>query len=173
MEMKMSKLKKALLLAVATLSAVYPSIISAQSKNGLVGTWKLLSASYVMDNGQTNKEPYGPHPTGFITYTTDDRFMVTIALDGRKPLSVNDPITAPVEERAQAFATFGAYAGRYTFTGDKVIHHVEVAWIQNWVGTDQVRLVTLNGDRLTLRTLSSPIGGVSHTAELVFERIIK
>lgn len=109
--------------------------------------------------------------SGFITYTPDDRFMVTIAFGGRKPLSVNDPITAPVEGRAQAFATFGAYAGRYTFTGDKVIHHVEVAWIQNWVGADQVRLVTLKGDRLSLRSLSSPIGGVSHTAEIVFERV--
>jgi Lipocalin-like domain len=168
--MNMNKAKKALLLTVATLSAVYPSISSAQSKNGLVGTWKLLSASYVMDNGQINQEPYGLHPTGFITYTTDDRFMVTIAFDGRKTLSVNDPITAPVEERAQAFATFFAYAGRYTFTGDRVIHHVEIALLQNWVNTDQVRLVTLKGDRLSLRTLSSPIGGVSHTAELVFER---
>jgi len=45
----------------------------AQSKTDLVGTWKLLSVSYVMDNGQTNKEPYGPHPTGLITYTADDR----------------------------------------------------------------------------------------------------
>jgi hypothetical protein len=169
--MNMNKAKKALLLTVATLGVVFPSVSAARSKNGLIGTWKLLSVSYVMDNGQTNKEAYGPHPTGFITYTTDDRFMVTIAFDGRKALSVNDPITAPVEERAQAFATFGAYAGRYTFTGDKVIHHVEVAWIQNWVGTDQVRLVTLKGDRLSLRSLSSPIGGVSHTAELVFERI--
>jgi hypothetical protein len=167
----MNKLKIALLLAVATISAVYPSISSARSKNGLVGTWKLLSASYVMDNGQINQEPYGPHPTGFITYMTDDRFMVTIAFGGRKPLSVNDPITAPVEERAQAFATFGAYGGRYTFTGDKVVHHVEVAWLQNWVGTDQVRLVTLKGDRLSQRSLSSPIGGVSHTAELGFERM--
>lgn len=167
----MNKAKKALLLTAATLSAVYPSISSAQSKSGLVGTWKLLSASYVMDNGQTNKEPYGVHPTGFITYTADDRMMVLIAFDGRKPLSVNDFITAPAEERAQAFATFGAYAGSYTFTGDRVIHHIEVASLQNWVSTDQVRLVTLKGDRLSLRTLSSPIGGVSHTAELVFERI--
>ena len=163
-------MKKALLLTVATLGVVFPGS-TGQSKNGLVGTWKLLSASYVMDNGQTNKEPYGLHPSGFITYTADGRMMVTIAFDGRKPLSVNDPISAPVEERAQAFATFMAYAGSYIFTGDRVIHHVEVASIQNIVSTDQVRLVTLKGDRLSLRTLSSPIGGVSHTAELVFERI--
>ena len=167
----MKMMKKALLLTVATLGVAFPSVSAAPSKNALVGTWKLLSVSYVMDNGQINQEPWGPHPTGFITYTHDDRFMATIAFGGRKQLSVNDPITAPVEERAQAFATFGAYAGRYTFTGDKVIHHVEVAWIQNWVGTDQVRLVTLKGDRLSLRSLSSPIGGVSHTAELVFEHI--
>ena len=159
-----------MLLTVVTLG-VFPSVSAARSKHGLVGTWKLLSASYVMDNGQTNKEPYGPHPTGSINYTADDRMMVMIAIDGRKPLSVNDPITAPAEERAQAFATFVAYAGRYTLTGDRVIHHVEVASIQNWVNTDQMRLVTLKGDRLSLRTLSSPIGGVSHMAELVFERI--
>ena len=137
----------------------------AQSKADLVGTWKLVSVSYVMPNGQTNKEPYGPHPTGLITYTAGDRMMA------RKPLSVNDYITAPAEERAQAFATFVAYAGRYTFTGDKVIHHVEVASLQNLVHTDQVRLVILQGDKLTLSTLSSPVGGVSHNAELVFERI--
>jgi hypothetical protein len=145
--------------------------ILAQSKSDLVGTWKLLSVTYVMNNGQTNKEPYGPHPTGFITYTADHRMMATIAFDGRKPLSVNDFISAPAEERAQAFATFVAYAGRYTFTGDKVVHHVEVASLQNLVHTDQVRLVTLKGDRLSLRTPSSPVGGVSHDAELVFERI--
>jgi hypothetical protein len=143
----------------------------AQSKADLVGTWKLVSVLYVMDNGQTNKEPYGPHPTGLVTYTADDRMMAMIAFDGRKPLSVNDYITAPAEERAQAFATFVAYAGRYTFTGDKVVHHVEVSSLQNLVHTDQVRLVTLKGDRLSLRMPSSPVGGVSHDAELVFERI--
>jgi hypothetical protein len=169
--MEMNKMENVLLLTVATRAAVFPSISPARSKNGLVGTWELLSASYVMDNGQTNPELYGLHPTGFMTYTTDDRVMVMIAFDGRKPLSFNDPIPAPVEERPQAFATFFAYAGGYTFTGDRVIHHIEVASDQNWVSTDQVRLVTLKDDRLNLRTLSSPIGGVSHSTELVFQRI--
>jgi hypothetical protein len=162
---------KALFLALIVCSFGFPSLGTAKPNERLVGTWKLLSVSYVMDNGKTNKEPYGPHPTGFITYTADDRMMVTIAFDGRKPLSVNDFITAPAEERAQAFATFVAYAGRYTFSGDKVVHHIEVASIQNLVQTDQVRLVTLLGDKLTLSTPSSPVGGVSHAAELVFERV--
>ena len=70
--------------------AIGQEIGSAQSKTDLVGTWQLVSVLYVMNNGQTNKEPYGPHPTGLITYTADDRMMAMIAFDGRKPLSVND-----------------------------------------------------------------------------------
>lgn len=162
---------KALLLTVALASVLaLPCTGKAQGKEALAGTWKLLSASYFVANKIVDRQPYGPHPAGFITYTTDGRVSVTVAFDGRKPLSVNDFIMAPAEERAQAFATFFAYAGRYTFTGDKVIHHVEVASIQNWVNTDQVRLVTLRGDRLSLTTASS-IGGMSHTAELDFERV--
>ncbi len=42
----MSKMKKALLLTVATLGAVFPSISTAQPKNGLAGTRKLLSVSW-------------------------------------------------------------------------------------------------------------------------------
>ncbi len=45
---------------------------------------------------------------------------------------------------------FVAYAGRYSFRGDRVIHHVELSLFPNWVGTDQQRWVELAGDRLTL-----------------------
>ena len=165
-------MRKGLLLPTAAACILaFSQMGTTQGKETVVGTWKLLSASYLVGNQLVNGHPYGLQPTGLITYTGDGRVMVAVAFDGRKPLSVNDFITAPAEERAQAFATFFAYAGRYTFTGNKVVHHVEVASIQNWVNTDQVRLVTLRGDRLSLRTLSSSIGGVPHTAELVFERV--
>jgi len=52
----------------------------------------------------------------------------------------------------KAFSTVIAYAGRYTFTGDKIVHHVEASWMPNQVGTDMVRSVKLEGDRLNLRT---------------------
>jgi len=32
-----------------------------------------------------------------------------------------------IEEKVEQFDTFAAYAGSYTFTGDQVIHHVEIA----------------------------------------------
>ena len=45
-----------------------------------------------------------------------------------------------------------AYAGRYTFAGDRVTHRVEAASVQNWVNTDLVRTVKFQGNRLIIRT---------------------
>jgi len=139
----------------------------AQSKADLVGTWKLVSASYTTDKGQVVKDAYGRNPTGFLTYTAEGRMMAIIASDGRKPLSVNNQVTAPVEERAEAFTTIVAYAGRYSVADRKVIHHVEVSVVQNEVNTDKVRtIVKLEGKRVTLR-----VDGARITAELVWERM--
>jgi len=43
-----------------------------------------------------------------------------------------------------------AYAGRYTFHGNRIIHHVELSLFPSWVGTDQERSVELAEDRLTI-----------------------
>lgn len=144
----------------------------AQSPGDLIGTWKLVSASSVTADGKTNDAPYGLGPTGFLSYSRDGRMTAIISNGGRAPLSVADRITAPVDERAQAFATFLAYAGRYTVTGATVTHHIEAASIQNWVNGDQLRFFRLEGDRLTVRTPSTySSGGQTQTIELVWERI--
>jgi CubicO group peptidase (beta-lactamase class C family) len=80
-------------------------------------------------------------------------------------------LAPPAEERAQAFSTLVAYAGTYTFTGDKVIHHVEIDALQNRVGSDQVRFVTLQGNRLILKTPPISRGGGQQILELVWERL--
>jgi len=129
-----------------------------------------LSITNTTDTGEI-KTLMGQKPTGFITYTADGRMSVVITAEARKPLSVNDRIAAPAEERAEAFSTVIAYAGRYTFTGDKVVHHVEVSWMPNQVGTDLVRSVKLEGDRLILRTTPTQQGGVQITTDLVWERL--
>ena len=158
-------------LAVALVVMALPSNGIAQSKDALVGTWKLVSARDTPERGEV-RDAFGRNPTGFLTYTADGRMMAIVTFDGRKPLSVPDYISAPSEERAAAFATLIAYAGTYTLTGDRVIHHVEAAWMQNYVKTDQVRfIVKLQGDRLTLRTPPFLKGGVQlANQELVWER---
>ena len=97
--------------------------------------------------------------------------MAIISDDGRKPLSVADRVSAPADERAQAYSTFMAYAGRYTYTCDRVVHHIEVASLQNWVNTDQTRFVTLQGNRLIVRNTPQLRDAVMVTLESVWERL--
>lgn len=138
------------------------------SKESLIGTWKLVSYKTTNEKGEM-VERYGPNPVGFLTYTTDGRMSIVVADSKRKPLSLPAP---SVEERAEAFSTFIAYAGTYTVTDDKVIHHIEVTLHQAVVNTTQERSVKLEGDRLTLRG-GWLVNGVMDQPnnELVWERL--
>ncbi len=144
----------------------------AQSSNTLVGTWKLESATITTDKGEV-RNSWGAHPIGFLTYTEDGRMSAILTLDDRKPLSVSDFISAPASERAEAFASMTAYAGRYTFTGKEVIHHVQAASMPNDVGNDLKRSVTLDGDRLVLLVANPYLrGGIMvRSQELIWKRV--
>jgi len=159
-------------LAVISILLALPSIGGAQSKEFLVGTWKLVSVSNTTNDGAVQKDVFGKNPTGFLTYTADDRMMAIAASDGRKPLLLADWYAGPIEKRAEAFSTLFAYAGRYTVAGNKVIHHVEVAWIQSFVNTDLVRLMHLEGEQLVLRTTPFQRDGVQYAyQDLVWKRV--
>jgi hypothetical protein len=76
-------------------------------------------------------------------------------------------------ERVQLHKPMVAYAGTYTIAGDKVVHHIDIAWNNARLGSDQVRFFKLDGDRLTLTTErnKSPIDGSQGFGVLEFERI--
>lgn len=134
----------------------------------LVGTWKLVSASSRTSSGEHSDTPYGPSPAGFLTYAEDGRVTALISYDGRKPLSSGG---GTLEEKAEAFKTFLAYAGRYTFSGDKVTHYVEISSIQNYVGKELVRGVKFQGDRIVLVTPPTPVNGKVQIIELIWQRL--
>jgi hypothetical protein len=138
------------------------------AKDKLVGAWKLVSASSTTSSGERSETPYGAKPFGFLAYTADGRVTAMISYDGRKSLSVGG---GTLEEQAEAFKTFLAYAGRYTFSGDKVIHHVEISSIQNYVDRDLVRRVKFQGDQITLITPPTRVNGKNQTIELVWQRL--
>src|ERR1700684_3516382 len=138
------------------------------AKDKLVGAWKLLSASTTTSSGERSETPYGAKPLGFLTYTADGRVTAMISYDGRKSLSAGG---GTLEEQAEAFKTFLAYAGRYTFSGDKVIHHVEISSIQNYVDRDLVRTVKFQGDQIVLVTPPTRVNGKIQTLELTWQRL--
>jgi hypothetical protein len=155
----------------SVIAMVFSLTVNAQCGDSVVGTWKLISNTTTTEKGEVNEAAFGQNPSGLLTYTADGRMMAIISDDGRKPLSIADRVAAPAEERAQAYSTFMAYAGRYAFSCDKVVHHIEVASLQNWVNTDQTRLVSLRGNRLFLRNTPQLRGGVVVTIESVWERL--
>jgi hypothetical protein len=150
---------------------VFSSTVQAQCKDSVVGTWKLLSVRATTEKDSVGKPILGQNPSGLLTYTADGRMMAIISDDGRKPLSIADRVAAPASERAEAYSTFMAYAGRYTFTCDKVVSHVEVASLQNWVNTDQTRFVTVQGNRMRVRNTPMLRAGVVVNIESVWERL--
>ena len=158
------------ILALALFVAL-PASSLAQTSDKLVGTWKLVSVSSSTSTGERDETPYGASPAGFLTYTGDGRVTALISYGGRKSLSFGGGTLAPLEEQAEAFKTFFAYAGRYTLSGDKVIHSIEVSSIQNYVNMDLVRSVKFQDDRLTLVTPPTPVNGKIQTVELIWQRL--
>jgi hypothetical protein len=141
--------------------------VFGKTKDELVGTWKLVSASSTTSKGERNETPYGAGPVGFLTYTEEGRVTSLISYGGRKSLSIG----ATPQEQAEAFSTFLAYTGRYTLSGDKVTHHIEVSSIQNYVNKDLIRRVKFEGDQIVLITPPTLVNGKIQTIELIWQRL--
>jgi hypothetical protein len=143
---------------------------NVQARGALVGAWRLLSWENRAADGQIIY-PMGADALGYLLYTADGRFSVTISRRGRAGFAAGDLLSGTTEEQARAVEGFVAYAGRYSFHGDRVIHHVELSLFPNWVGTDQERWVELAGDRLILSTSPLLLAGKQQVPRLVWERV--
>ncbi|HZO31711.1 MAG TPA: lipocalin-like domain-containing protein [Chloroflexota bacterium] len=77
----------------------------------------------------------------------------------RRPFAGDDLLEGTPEEWATAGRGYVTYCGRYDVSVEAVVHHVEMSLFPNWTEADQVRLMTLNGDHLTLTTGPTEAGG--------------
>ena len=143
---------------------------NVQARGALVGAWRLLSWENRAADGQITY-PMGADALGYLLYTADGRFSVTISRRGRAGFAAGDLLSGTTEEQARAVEGFVAYAGRYSFHGDRVIHHVELSLFPNWVGSDQERWVELAEDRLTLSASPLLLAGRQQIPRLVWERV--
>jgi len=115
----------------------------------IVGTWKLVSVAYE-DQATGERTPvYGEHPKGIQIATPEGRWLALMTAEGRGVPNTDS-------ERAQALKTMIAYTGRYRVEGGNVITKVEAAWIEAWVGGEQVRAVGFDGERLLLQSPPMP-----------------
>ena len=142
------------LLAVLTVPALARAD-DAELRRQIVGTWKIVSA--VLED-QTTKERtpvYGEHPRGIQIATPEGRWLALMTAENR-------PVPKTDAERAQALKTMIAYTGRYRVENGQVITKVEAAWNEAWVGTEQVRAIRFEGDRLYIESPPMPHPNVNN-----------
>jgi hypothetical protein len=126
----------------------------AELRRKIVGAWKLVSVAYE-DAASGGRTPvYGAHPKGIQIATPEGRWLALMTAEGRGVPNSDD-------ERAQALKTMIAYTGRYRIEDGKVITKVEAAWNEAWVGTEQIREVRFDGDRLLLQSPPMPHPNIS------------
>ena len=160
-------IRRVLAVALILLSPVARALDVAK----LYGTWRLVSFTQrSVATGET-VEVFGHSPTGFLSYSRDGRMNAILVKDKRPKLV--DMAQATTDDKAQLFSSMYAYAGTFTVDGSTVTHHVDISWNENWTGTNQVRNVRLEGDRLYISTnpQSNGIDGKVMVAELVWEKV--
>lgn len=129
----------------------------------LLGSWHLEHWEIAYSDGRPSTLPFGLEATGLIVYTHDGHMSACIARAGRPALSGQSARTAPAGEQLAAFESYFHYAGRYHTREHEgraqVVHEVSHALNPSFVGSQQVRDMTLDGkDRLTL-SASDPLPG--------------
>ena len=73
----------------------------------------------------------------------------------------NRPVPKTDADRAQALKSMIAYTGRYRVENGKVVTKVEAAWNEAWVGSEQVRAIRFDGDRLYIESPPMPHPNIS------------
>ena len=123
----------------------------------LVGSWKLISFHSKDSSGQTSY-PFGKDAQGRLIYEPDGRMAVQLMNPNRPRFASDDPLVTSEAEVRAAFDGYTAYYGTYSVNPDEqtIVHHIEVALLPNWVGTDQRRDFEFDGKYLTLKGPLTP-----------------
>ena len=124
----------------------------------IVGTWKLLHATARDSAGRTRAAPYGGKALGRVTFTADGR-MMSVVCDGRKELP------------SGASREYSSYCGNYTYDGEKLVTRVDAASDPSRIGSDQVRGVRFEGERMVLIPPPRRTGEIEEHREITWERI--
>jgi hypothetical protein len=135
----------------------------------ILGSWRMVSWQIEdLASGET-RDALGPNPQGYITYTPDGRVVVLVLKGDRIKPAVLVPTA---EEKLALYDSMFAYAGTYTVDAEKVVHHIDMSWNQSWTGTNQIRFLRLEGDRLTYvgAPARNPMNGRDCVHTVVFQR---
>jgi hypothetical protein len=119
-------------------------------KEQLVGTWTLVSADIVRNDG-SKVELFGPNPRGTLIYTSDGHFALMQMRADLPKLAARRRDQGTPEEYQAVVQGSVAYFGTYAVNeAEKTITlHIEGSTFGNLIGGEQKRMVTsLTADEL-------------------------
>ena len=117
----------------------------------LQGSWELAHWDYTVD-GEHRGFVMGEDAQGQLLYTPEGRVSAILMQANRPSLQVTGFHQATPEQRDEAALTYISYGGTFDVEGDRVVHHLEYCLFPDWIGTDLVREVSWDGDKLVLTT---------------------
>ncbi|WP_321162239.1 lipocalin-like domain-containing protein [Methylorubrum extorquens] len=117
----------------------------AEGDTPIQGLWKLVSYEAEVRKDGEKLPVMGDHPTGYAYFTPEKRVFFVLTGEDRKPAKDD-------AQRAQLLETLVSYTGKFRLDGDKWIADLDVAWDPKWVGSEQTRTFTLDGERLRVLT---------------------
>ena len=133
--------------ALLTLAVTLPANAQAL-KDQVVGAWTLTSI--FEEYGDVKKDTWGPDVKGALSLDRSGQFSLQIMAAGRAKGSGN-PALSPI---GRAIGYFGTYT---ISEADKVLtFNIVRSTFPNWDGTEQKRILTIAGDKLSYRA-AAPI----------------
>jgi hypothetical protein len=136
--------------------AASAGVSDADLQKEFVGSWKLISIEGpASGNGQANTGK----PSGIIMFDNTGHMAVQL-VRGDRPAFV-EGANGTAQERVQAYASYTAYYGTYTFEPENhvVIYHLENSLNPVQVGQAYIRYFEFKGNRLTLSVADDGRGG--------------
>ncbi|MCO6415801.1 lipocalin-like domain-containing protein [Siccirubricoccus sp. KC 17139] len=143
------------MLGLRTVRAANTSAVTTS----LIGTWKMVDATSRDPDGKALAQPYGPKGMGIVTLNAEGRMMAVLC-DGRA--EVPDGVRRD----------YASYCGNYTFDGTTLITKVDATSTSRIaIGSNQVRKVRFEGNRLVLTPPPAELNGVVQHRDIFWERI--
>lgn len=139
------------------------------NRQDIVGGWTLREWS-ITGNGRVS-HPFGESPIGILAYTQDGCMSAQLmsgdamSLDGAPLRGLSAELNRALVER------FFAYAGRYRIEDNTIIHEVMVSLNPDFVGREQRRHASLQGDILELTGHETDAAGRERIHRLLWKRM--
>ena len=136
----------------------------------LVGTYRLVSVESTSADGEVQR-PFGDDPDGFMTFTPEGYMLAVLARHDRPTFADGDIMGGTDQERAAAFLSASAFAGRYEVREGRLVNTLGAATFQNWTDTVQVRDFEVTEAGLTLVTPALLMGGALRSSTVRLARV--